>query len=83
MKQFNIDVTGNQVVATNAYSGQAKYFSIVKNQCEINGDRLYLVEKDSSYRVRLHGVDDENLQDACMRFAEGALQMTLYKQPKA
>lgn len=54
-------------------------FDIATTECEFNGSREYLWDRDSNYRVRLFDRTAEGIQDALTRFREGMQTGKLYR----
>lgn len=79
MTNFEIVKNNSSVIAKNKHSGETKVFTVKNTDCEINGQRQYLVEDNSGLRVRLFDSSIKGIEDACFRFNEGVLQNKLYK----
>lgn len=65
-----------------AFLAEYPDFEIKENDCEINGLRLYLVEKGTRLRVRLFSRTRVSLNDALLRFREGKENNRLYLHPE-
>ena len=83
MSRFDIKFTSNNnLVAKNVNSGTERKFTIKSTQCEINGDRDYLVDDETMLRVRLKERDMKTTEEAVEHWIEGYLAMRLYKHPE-
>ena len=60
---------------------QEESFIIVEDNCEINCKRLYLVDEDTQYRVRIFNRTLSGVNVAVNNFHEGLAHEHLYKMP--
>lgn len=58
---------------------QEESFVIATVSCEINGDREYLYDQETLYRVRLFERTLDGVKDALSRYREGLQNGRLYK----